>query len=49
MADMIVGEDFLRTRRVWISYLSRMVYIGAPERHQLGNSSATLEADPAAQ
>jgi Aspartyl protease len=49
MADMIVGEDFLRTRRVWISYLSRMVYIGAPARHQPANSSAAPDADPAAQ
>jgi Aspartyl protease len=49
MADMIIGEDFLRTRRVWISYLSRMVYIGAPARHQLESPSATPDADPAAQ
>ncbi len=26
-ADMLVGEDWLRTRRVWLSYASHRLYV----------------------
>jgi predicted aspartyl protease len=47
ISDMIIGEDFLRSRRVWISYLSRMVYIARPQRRPAATEAAPVQT-PAA-
>jgi hypothetical protein len=46
ISDMIIGVDFLHARRVWISYLSRMVYIARPQRRvpETGAASGQTQA-----
>ena len=29
-ADLVLGADFLRSRRVWLSYRSHLIFVGRP-------------------